>query len=122
VQLFAKNPDDYPLSRDLWERGIFCFAAQKKHIDTTDISVYHKSKGVVVMKTNTAIREVMQQQRISISALASKIGKSPRLISDRLSQKNISIEKLNELLQVLDYKIVIVPRSYTAKSGEYEVE
>lgn len=74
------------------------------------------------MKANAALREIIHQQRISISALALKIGKSPRLISDRLSQKNISIEKLNEILRGLDYKIVIVPRSYTAKSGEYEVE
>ena len=74
------------------------------------------------MKTNEAVRDIMKQQEVGVSALASRIGKTPRLVSDRLSMENISIEKLNEMLRVLDYKIVIVPRSRTTKSGEYEVE
>ena len=47
----------------------------------------------------------MRQQRISISALASRIGKSSRLISHRLFQRNISIKKLNGILPSLDYKL-----------------
>lgn len=74
------------------------------------------------MKANEAVREIMTQQEVGLSALASRIGKTPRLVSDRLSQENISIEKLNEMLRALDYKIMIVPRSHTKKSGEYEVE
>ena len=74
------------------------------------------------MKANEAVREIMTQQEVGLSVLASRIGKTPRLVSDRLSQENISIEKLNELLRALDYKIMIVPRSHTKKSGEYEVE
>lgn len=74
------------------------------------------------MKTNEAVREIMSQQGVGLTALASRIEKTPRLISDRLSQENISIEKLNEMLRVLDYKIIIAPRSRTTKAGEYEVE
>lgn len=74
------------------------------------------------MKTNEAVREIMTQQGVGVSALASRIDKTPRLVSDRLSQDNISIEKLNEMLRVLDYKIVVVPRSRITKSGEYEVD
>lgn len=74
------------------------------------------------MKTNEAVREIMAQQQVGVSALASRIGKTPRLVSDRLSMENISIEKLNEMLRVLDYKIIIAPRSRITKAGEYEVE
>lgn len=74
------------------------------------------------MKTNEAVREIMKQQSVGVSALASRIDKTPRLVSDRLSQSNISIDKLNELLRVLDYKVVVVPRSRMTKTGEYEVE
>lgn len=74
------------------------------------------------MKTNEAVREIMKEQEVGVSALASRIGKTPRLVSDRLSMENISIEKLNEMLRVLDYKVVVVPRSRVTKTGEYEVE
>ena len=75
------------------------------------------------MKANEAVKEIMNQQEIGPTALASRIGKSPRLVSDRINKmENISIGKLNELLRALDYKIMIVPRSHTKKSGEYEVE
>ena len=74
------------------------------------------------MKTNEAVREIMKEQEVGVSTLASRIGKTPRLVSDRLAMENISIGKLNELLRVLDYKVVVVPRSRVTKSGEYEVE
>lgn len=73
------------------------------------------------MKSNEAVREIMKEQGVGLSVLASRIDKTPRLVSDRLSQENISIEKLNELLRVLDYKIIVVPRSRATKSDEYEV-
>lgn len=48
--------------------------------------------------------------------------KTPRLVSERLSQENISIAKLREILRVLDYKVVIVPREARVPEGGYEVE
>ena len=74
------------------------------------------------MKTNEAVRAIMSEQGVGTSTLASRIGKTPRLVSDRLSQENISIDKLNEMLRVLDYKVVIVPRSRITRDGEFEVE
>ena len=74
------------------------------------------------MKANEAVREIMAEQEIGPSVLASRIGKTPRVVTDRLAQENISIKKLNEMLRALDYKIMIVPRTHTKKSGEFEVE
>lgn len=74
------------------------------------------------MKTSEAVREIMKEKDIGTSALADRIGKPPRLVSDRLRQDNISVDKLRELLRVMDYKIVIMPRNTVLKGNEYEIE
>lgn len=74
------------------------------------------------MKTGDAVREVMKIKEIGVNQMADRLGKSPRLVSERLSQQNISITKLNEMLKVMDYKILIVPRSTRVPSDGFEVE
>ena len=49
------------------------------------------------MKTGDAVREVMKLNETGVNQLADKMGKSPRLVSERLSQENISVKKLNEM-------------------------
>ena len=74
------------------------------------------------MKTVEAVREIMEQQNLGVNKIASRLNKKPNVISERLSQENISIVKLNELLRVLDYKTIIVPRDATIPKGGYEIE
>lgn len=74
------------------------------------------------MKTGDAVREVMKIKEVGVNQMADRLGKSPRLVSERLSQQNISITKLNEMLKVMDYKIIIVPRSTRVPSDGFEVE
>ena len=74
------------------------------------------------MKTGDAVREVMKIKEVGVNQMADRLGKSPRLVSERLSQQNISITKLNEILKVMDYKILIVPRSTRVPSDGFEVE
>lgn len=74
------------------------------------------------MKATEAVRDIMKSQDIGLSKMADRMGKPARLVSDRLAQDNISIAKLNELLQVLDYKVLIVPRGAKKPTGAYEVE
>ena len=74
------------------------------------------------MKTSNAVREIMKEQKIGVGKMADRLEKSSRLISERLSQENISVTKLRELLRVLDYKIVILPRDTSVPKGGYEVE
>ena len=64
----------------------------------------------------------MRNQEVGLNKVADRMGKTPRLVSDRLSQDNISIAKLNELLKVLDYKIMVVPRDAKRPAGSYDVE
>lgn len=76
------------------------------------------------MKTNEALRTIMEKQSVGVSQLAKRIEKSPRLVSDRLSLENISVEKLNEMLRALDYKLVIVPHNKPTSEdkGEFVIE
>ena len=46
------------------------------------------------MKTVDAVREIMKAQDVGVNKMANRLNKSSRLISERLSQENISINKL----------------------------
>lgn len=74
------------------------------------------------MKTNEVVRTLLKSKGISVAALAGRIGAKPNTITQRLTQDNISIDKLNEMLRVLDYKVVVVPRESRIPDGGYEVE
>ena len=87
------------------------------------------------MKTSDAVRTIMKDKNITVGAMAralsdakgkdengNKIEVLPRLVTDRLAQKNMSVANLNEMLKILDYKIVLVPRNKSEKEGEYEIE
>ena len=73
------------------------------------------------MKASEAIREVMSLQGVGTNKMADRLNKPPRLVSDRLRQDNISVAKMDEMLRVLDYKIVIVPREARALEGGFEI-
>ncbi|HJA69230.1 MAG TPA: hypothetical protein H9664_04340 [Firmicutes bacterium] len=74
------------------------------------------------MKTTDAVREIMKVKGIGVNKMADRLNKSSRLVSERLSQDNISIAKLQELLRVLDYKVIIVPRETRLPANSFEVE
>ncbi len=74
------------------------------------------------MKTTDAVRSVMKEEGVGVNKMAARLNKPSRQISERLSQENISIAKLNEMLRVLDYKVLIVPREAPVPKGGYEVE
>ena len=74
------------------------------------------------MKTGSAVREIMKAKDIGVNKMAARLDMPPRRISERLSQENISIGKLRELLRVLDYKVVVVPRDASLPDGGFEVE
>lgn len=74
------------------------------------------------MKTGDAVREVMRLKEVGVNQMADRLDKSPRLVSERLSQQNISVTKLRELLKVLDYKVVILPREARVSQDGFEIE
>ena len=62
-------------------------------------------------ETGRAIRAIMERKGMTTSELAAAMGKSPRLLCDRISQRTISVERLDEIVRVMGYKISIVPRA-----------
>ena len=74
------------------------------------------------MKATDGVREVMKVRGVRFVDLRKRLGLESNTMSNRLSQENISIGKLNEMLRVLDYKVVIMPNDTRLREGEYEVE
>ncbi len=68
------------------------------------------------------VRKVMEIRSVRTSALASRLNIPDRMVTDRLRQKNISIDKLNEMLRVMDYKIVALPREARVPDTGYEID
>lgn len=72
------------------------------------------------MKVSEILRTIMSEKNCKPIDLAKRLGISKQTLNGRLTQDNISIDKLNEMLKQMDYKIVIVPTSSRTKG--YEVE
>lgn len=74
------------------------------------------------MKATEIVREIMERKGVRLIDVAARLGKKPTLIWDRLSQQNISVDKLNEMIRTMDYKIVAVPRETRLHDDWFEVE
>ena len=74
------------------------------------------------MNAMTAVREIMKNKDVKPSVLCDRLGIKSNVLSERFKQKNVSIEKLNEMLRVLDYKIAILPRETRLPENSYEIE
>lgn len=74
------------------------------------------------MLTMEAVKEVMKIKGIRPAALCDRLKIKSNVLSERFKQKNVSVEKLNEMLRVMDYKVVIVPREAKVPENGFEVE
>ncbi len=73
-----------------------------------------------ITDTGRAIQAIMEQKGIGTTALATAMGKSVSTVCDRIYQQNISVEKLDEIVRVMGYKIMLVPCG-TKADGFYDV-
>ena len=74
------------------------------------------------MKANKVIREVMKRQNEKVASLADKLGLVPNVLSQRLTQENISTNKLDEMLRAMGYKIVVVRRGVREQEEWFRIE
>lgn len=74
------------------------------------------------MKTSEAVRKVMEATNTKVADIAFRTNKKSNVISERLTQENISVKLLDEMLRVMNYKIVIVPREARIPEGGYDIE
>ena len=69
-----------------------------------------------------AIKEIMKLKDIRPAVLCDRLKIKSNVLSERFKQKNVSVEKLNDMLRAMDYKVVIVPRDARIPEGGYEIE
>lgn len=81
------------------------------------------------IKATDAIREIMTLQGKKVSDIAKAMpedvdGKEVpiRRISERLSQDNISVKVLDEMLRVLGYKVVLMPADESVPKNSFTVK
>lgn len=69
-----------------------------------------------------AVREVMKLENVRPATLCDRLSIKNNVLSERFKQKNVSVSKLNEMLRVLDYKVIVVPRETRVPDGGFEIE
>ena len=74
------------------------------------------------MKATNAVREIMTKKNIKVASLSDKLKIKSNVLCERLGQNNISIGKLDEMLRLMDYKIVLAPVSIVEQEEWYRVE
>lgn len=77
------------------------------------------------MKGKEAIREIMTTVGVTNAAMASRLNISPAALWDRLNNKknkDLSLTVLCQMANLLDYKVVIMPRTRKVPEDAYVVE
>lgn len=74
------------------------------------------------MKASTAVRKIMALNHETIPTLMDKLSIKYTTLSERLRQDNISVEKLDQMVRAMGYKIVLMPSSTKEEKGWYRVE
>lgn len=84
------------------------------------------------MKAVAIIKAIMKEKKMSMAALGRAVGieigenepknKATDIISKRLKQKNMSIDMVADMVDKMDYQVVIVPKGVTVKSDWYRVD
>lgn len=77
------------------------------------------------MTSKEIVNNLMQAQGVSNAEMAAKLNLTQAALWDRLNPKktnNMTVKKFNEMLKMLDYKIVAVPRKTRLLEGGFEVE
>lgn len=80
---------------------------------------------VIIMTSKEIVNNLMQAQGVTNAEMAAKLNLTQAALWDRLNPKktnNMTVKKFNEMLKMLDYKIVAVPRKTRLPEGGFEVE
>ena len=77
------------------------------------------------MLAKAIIREIMDKTGVGMVKMAEMLGyEYPMKVTNRLAtgkSRNISTDKLDEMVRVLGYKVIVVPESVKLKDGWYEI-
>lgn len=77
------------------------------------------------MKGREIVKEIMKEQGVTNALMANRLNITQAALWDRINSskvKDIPLSTLNEMLRVLDYKIIIVPTDNRVPDKGYKVE
>lgn len=77
------------------------------------------------MKAREIVKVIMESMNLSNATMAARLSITPAALWDRLNTKktkDIPVSTLNEMLKVMDYKIIIVPRETRVPTNGYTVD
>lgn len=69
-----------------------------------------------------AVKEIMKRKEVRPSTLYEALGIKSNVLSERFKQKNVSVSKLNEMVKLMDYRVVLVPSDKPLDDDCIEVE
>ncbi len=77
------------------------------------------------MKGRDIIKEIMKRKNVSNADMASRLDITQAALWDRLNTKktkDIPVSTLNDMARVLDYKVVVVPRSSRVSDESFVID
>jgi antitoxin component HigA of HigAB toxin-antitoxin module len=77
------------------------------------------------MKPMEAVKAVMEKTNFTTTALCEGLGidkKKSNVLSQRFTQENVSVKKLNEMLSVMGYKVVVMPTNVKTPKDGFKIE
>lgn len=69
------------------------------------------------MTASEAIKEILKLKGLNQAKLSDMLDIPLKTLNERLRHKNISVNKLDETLRVMGYKIMVVPRETKVENG-----
>lgn len=69
------------------------------------------------MTASEAIKEILKLKELNQARLSDMLNIPLKTLNERLRHKNISVNKLDETLRVMGYKIMVVPRETKVENG-----
>lgn len=69
------------------------------------------------MTASEAIKEILKLKELNQAKLSDMLDIPLKTLNERLRHKNISVNKLDETLRVMGYKIMVVPRETKIENG-----
>lgn len=81
--------------------------------------------GGIEMTSKELIKLLMNEKEISNVDMAKELEITPAALWDRLNPKktdNMTISKLNSMLKILGYKVMVVPSDTELPENAYEIE
>lgn len=69
-----------------------------------------------------AVKEIMKRKEVRPSTISEALGIKSNVLSERFKQKNVSVSKLNEMVRLMDYRVVLVPSNKPLDDDCIEVE